>query len=426
MDTDRKLVFLILRDMERKAAYSNLALNSRLKEGVARSESFVRELVYGILRNQLLLDWNIERFLKKSGLRTAEKLLLRMGFYQISCMDSVPQYAAVNESVELAAVFAKGRQGFINGVLRNFVREGGVLLLPDEAATGEERFLSVKYSCHESIVALWLAAYGRERTEEMLAESLSPAPLSARVNTLKTSREELLKRLQNKAFSAREGRLAFSLSLEGSGVLGSEEFSEGLFQVQSEASQLAVEVLAPKPGDFVIDLCAAPGGKCCTAAMLMENRGSIKAFDCHEQRTGLITKLAERLGIGIISVETADAALFNEELRNSADCVICDVPCSGLGVMRRKPELKLKALSSDPENLIKTQNQILNNGALYVKLKGGKLLYSTCTVNPAENSQVVRAFLEEHSVFAVEYERQIFPCGDSDGFYICLLRRQDD
>ncbi|MCQ2565511.1 MAG: 16S rRNA (cytosine(967)-C(5))-methyltransferase RsmB [Clostridia bacterium] len=425
MDKDRRLAFLILKDMEQKDSYSNLVINAYLKDG-AGNPAFIRELVYGVLRNQLLLDWNIRQYQTKAGrLKPAERVLLRMGFYQLAFMNSVPSYAAVGETVKLAAAFMKGRQGFINALLRSFERDGSVLKVPDEKKDGELTFLSVKYSCNEEIVRLWLDAYGRDKTEEMLAASNRTAPLTIRVNTLKIRPFELKDKLISKGFSVTEGSLSRSFTVEGSGLIDTEEFKNGFFQVQDEASQLAVETLDPKPGDELIDLCAAPGGKCCAAAVLMENKGHISAFDYYEARAGLIEKLADRLGITIINASQADAAVLKEELIGKADCVICDVPCSGLGVLRRKPEIKLRPLDEDYVNLPEKQNRILHNASLYVNLKGGKVLYSTCTVNPAENRRVIDRFLKDNPDFAVETERQLFP-GKSDGFYICLLRRQND
>jgi len=425
MDQDRRLVFLILKDMEQRDAYSNLVINSRLKEG-ASSPAFIRELVYGILRNQSLLDYNIAAFLKKPGLKVSERVLLRMGFYQIALMDGVPEYAAVGETVRLAASFMKGRQGFINGVLRNFVRSGGKLQLPEEITVGEEKYLSVRYSCSPDIVSLWLEAYGRQQTETMLAESLKQAPLTIRANPLKVSGNALKIKLEEKGFLLKEGLLDGEYHVEGSGILETEEFRKGFFQVQDEASMRAVDTLQPSPGDTLIDLCAAPGGKCCSAAQYMENKGRILAFDYYEARAGLVDKLAKRLGISIITSSQADGTVLRPELENLADCVICDVPCSGLGVVRRKPEIKLRGLDPEQESLSEKQLLILHNASRYVNLKSGKLLYSTCTVNPEENGRVVRKFLENNPAFVVENEEQLFPSDTNDGFYICLLRRQND
>ena len=425
MDKDRRLAFLILKDMEQKDSYSNLVINAYLKDG-ADNPAFIRELVYGVLRNRMLLDWNIKQYQNKpSRLKPAERVLLRMGFYQLALMDSVPSYAAVSETVSLAAAFMKGRQGFINALLRSFERAGAVLREPEASEVGNLTALSVKYSCSEQIVRLWLDAYGRDKTEKMLIASNRPAPLFIRTNTLKIRPDELKEKLVSRGFSVTGGSLSRSFTVEGSGLTETAEFREGLFQIQDEASQLAVETLDPHPGDLLIDLCAAPGGKCCAAAALMENNGSIKAYDYYEARAGLIKKQAERLGVSIIEASQADATVLNEALIGTADCVICDVPCSGLGVIRRKPEIKLRPLDEDYQNLPEKQNRILHNASLYVKLKGGKVLYSTCTVNPAENRQVIDRFLRENPCFSVETERQLFP-GECDGFYICLLRRQND
>ena len=420
IDRDRRTAFLTLKDIEENGAWSNLALSEHIRKDGAKSPAFVRELVYWCLRNQFLLDNNIQRFLKKPGLSASNRVLLRMGFYQLALMDGVADHAAVNETVALAAAFMKGRQGFINAVLRSFQRDGKRLLSDS---------LSVKYSCAQWIVDLWTKHYGAEKTEAFLKACNSPAPFTIRANTLKKSRKELAEKLKELGLEASDTALSgLCLEVGGSGVLDTSLYRDGLFSVQGEASAAAVEMLAPGPGEVFLDLCAAPGGKTCCAAELMKDSGTVRAFDVYPHRVELIKKEAARLGLSSVSAEEADSQVFQPGLESSADCVLADVPCSGLGTLRRNPEIKLKQQSPEDaskalEELCKIQYNILLNALRYAK-PGGKVLYSTCTVDPQENEELVRNALALASGYTIEQERQLFPKeGGPDGFYTCLIRR---
>ncbi len=429
MDKDRQTVYLILKDIEERQSWSNLALNKGLKDARVRSEAFVREMVYGILRNRMLLDFNIDRYLKKPGLRSSDRILLRMGFYQLAFMNHVPDHGAVNETVELASVYAKGRQGFINGVLRAFIRDGRDVRLPrGDSSMGPKdiKRLSVQYSCSPWIIELWLGHYGPERLSELLGASLSPAPLCIRSNPMKQSREELMSLLGKQGFECRAaGNAPNGIYVKGSGLLATELFKIGCFSVQGEASQMAAYLLEPGPGDSVIDMCAAPGGKACAMAELMGDRGRVRAFDLYPARAELIKAAAGRLGLESVQAAAADGTVFDPALEESADCVLADVPCSGLGTLRQKPEIKLAERPEDMDSLPGIQLSILENAGAYCK-PGGRLLYSTCTVNPAENQDVAYEFLKNHPQFAVMFEKQFFQTeGGCDGFYICLMRKNN-
>ena len=423
MDRDRRLAFLILKDIETGHAWSNLAVKEKLASQGADRPAFLRELVYGCIRNQILLDYNVRRFLSRPKLSAAEKVLLRMGFYQLAMMDSVQDHAAINETVSLASAFIRGRQGFINAVLRSFQRDGKRLIYD---------CLSTRYSCAEWIIKLWEKSYGKEKTEELLAAGNTPAPFTIRVNTLKTDRSSLSKELKRLGYEVSEcSGSALCLQIKGSGLLDTELYKEGLFSVQGESSCRAVELLAPAEGEMLLDLCAAPGGKSCAAAELMKNRGKIMSFDIYEHRTELIKKEAARLGIGIIDAVSNDSSVFDPALDNKADCVIADVPCSGLGTIRRNPEIKITGRSAEEssrilDELCKIQYNILVNALKYVK-KGGRVLYSTCTIDPAENGDLVRKVLSDVGGHYIESEEQVFiQAGGPDGFYTCIIRRVDD
>ena len=404
---DRELAYLALRDIESGSSWSNLALKQRLGGGKpgpekkeAGSPAFVRELVYGVLRNQILLDANIDRFVKK--IKTPERIILRIGLYQLCRMDSVTQYAAVNESVELAKRYAKGREKLVNGVLRNFIRQGCRLSAEDDCTL---------YSVQPWIWDVLCESYGVEKTKAMLGSCLGPAKLSLRRNPLRCSEEEFEKLLSGG---------------EAASLISSEAYKNGLFSVQGQASQRAVRALAPQPGDFVIDMCAAPGGKSCAAAEMMQNSGRVLAFDLYPHRVELIRKEAKRLGLGIIEAREADASKpFSPQLAESADCVICDVPCSGLGVIKKKPEIKLRASKEEAESLPALQLAILENAASCLK-PDGRLLYSTCTVIPAENSAVKDKFIKGHPEFELLEESLTLPDEtNDDGFYFCVLRKRN-
>ena len=420
MDRDRRLSYLILKDIEEKKSWSNLTIGKFITKEGANSPAFVREIVYGVLRNQLLLDYNINRYLKKPKLGLPERIWLRMGFYQLSFMSGVSEYAAVNETVELARNFKRGSEKFINAVLRSFQRDNCELIYPSEQDKSE--YLSIKYSCNEQIVEILSDAYGFEKADELLGASNTVAPLCIRVNRLKTNVEDLIKRLSDKGFETQKSDLAeYAAFVKGSGLIDTDEFKNGLFSVQGLSSQIAVQTLNPRPGDTVIDLCSAPGGKTCAMAEMMQDNGSIFAFDLYEHRIGLVESEAKRLGHKIIKASVQDASKRISDFEKKADCVLADAPCSGLGTLRENPEIKLK--DGIDKELPSLQLQILENAAAYVK-DGGKLLYSTCTMNPLENEKVVESFLENTKGFEVERKTQLFTKENGeDGFFICLLRR---
>lgn len=370
MDKDRAAAYEILKEIDRQGAYSNLAVKSFLSKHETAKPAFIRELVYGVLRQQLLIDHNIKRYASK--LKNADRLLLRMGFYQLCFMASVSDYAAVNETVALC----RGNKALINAVMRNFIRDGKSLVYDS---------ISTQYSCHESIVELLTNAYGSERCEDILKNSLITP------------------------------------------VLGERKNRNGLISIQGRSSRRAVEALDPKPGERLIDVCAAPGGKSFYAVDLMQGRGEIIAMDIYAHRIDLIEKEARRLGISMIKTGLHDATLPDEALLGTADRVICDVPCSGLGVMAKKPEIKLRGISPKQGELYPIQAEILKSSFRYLK-PGGTLLYSSCTLNPRENELQIRQFIGEdglqNSEAELVSEEQIFPHDDFDGFYIAILKRK--
>lgn len=437
MGDARLTVLKLLMKMDSSEAYSNILLDSALDEaGLSeRDRAFAAALFYGVTERKMTLDFIIRQYCKSDFEKIEPQALavLRMGVYQIMYMDSVPDSAAVNESVKLCKkerLF--GAQGFVNGLLRTFVRNGRQV---DFSGLDTAERLSIEYSCPRWLAEKWTNEYGEDKAVKALKASLGAPPLYARVNTTKISDEELVNLLKKEGIRATVNpRLAGCIRLEKTGdIEQSAAFKEGLFHVQDVSSQLCCLTLKPILNETVLDICAAPGGKSFTLAELMGNNGRVIGMDLYEQRVGLIAKGAERLGLKIVEARVNNAARFNEELPQ-ADRVLCDVPCSGLGVIRRKPEIKYKD-GKEFEELPRLQRGILEVSAGYVKV-GGTLVYSTCTLSRAENDEVALDFANAHPEFApivqpIPYAgaenspmRTFFPEEDGgDGFFTASFRR---
>lgn len=423
MDLNRKTAYEILLDVEKNDAYSNFAINHFVKKNEPDKEAFVRELVYGVLENKILLDYYLDALIP-SGVKKVKKqelTLLRMGLYQLVYMDSVPAYAAVNETVNLARRFVRGKDKFINGVLRGYLKNKEEISLPD-SEKDPVKYLSVAYSVNEWIVKLWLDTYGRTQTEEILKAVNKTPKLSVRVNLMKTDAETLAGELQSEGFCVETSdKTDRGLFVSGSRLLESNAYKQGLFSVQDIASVMASDILDAKPGDTVIDVCAAPGGKTIATAERMKNQGRILAMDFYEHKIVLIEEQARRCGIDIIETKCHDSTEGISEFAGRADRVLADVPCSGLGVMGRKPEIKYRE-NPDLEELTQKQAKILEQASHYVK-SGGTLVYSTCTINRNENERQIENFLKKHADFRVDRKLQLLPTEGTDGFFICRMIR---
>lgn len=426
MDANRKTAYHTLLDMETKRAYSNLALNHHILINKPDDPGFVRELVYGVLENKMLFDYYLDQLIPKGikSVRMPDLTILRMGLYQIECMDAVPDYAAVNESVLLAKRYARGRSGFVNGVLRGYLKNKDTLRLPNREED-EVAYLSVKYSYAPWIVELWLDAYEDASFVESLLAAGNEAPdLVLRLNWLKIMKKDLISALEERGMEVTEGQYsANALHVKGRAVLESDLYKNGLFSVQDEASQYVAEVLDPKQGDTVIDVCAAPGGKTMAIAERMNNKGRIIAQDIYKRKIALIEREAARLGVKIVETRTWDSTRIDSSLIGKADRVLVDAPCSGLGVVRRKPEIKYKSYNEEMAMLPQKQQAILKAASQYVNA-GGVLVYSTCTINPHENEEIVSSFLRNHPNFMVEETKQLLPhVNGTDGFFVCRMRK---
>jgi len=473
IDLDREAAFKALLAIERDGSYSNLELSKMLASDELSNKGFIREIVYGVTENKIYLDYILDKFIKKGAAKTKLQalIILRMGVYQILFMNSVPNYAAVNESVALARRFARGTDGFINGVLRNFIRNMDSASKID--VKGQLEYLSIRYSCQLKLVEELVSMLGFEHAKVLLEHAGHRPPLSIRVNVAKISVKELADRLRANGFEIEGSKLSDRVLLvKGGALTEANEYKEGLFSIQSEESCAIADFADAKSTELVIDLCAAPGGKAAAMAEqilkpststepltetepgkqpststepltktepdkqpststepLTETEpgiasGKVIALELYEHRAALIEATARRLGLENIEVRCQDAVEQIDELVGKADLVLADVPCSGLGVIRRKPEMKYRD-EFDFDELVEIQKGILETGSSYLK-PGGRLIYSTCTINPRENELMVKDFLERHEEFISEKEVKLSPFDNGyDGFYMNKLKKKE-
>lgn len=412
MATARQAALMVLYSIEFEGAYSNLALLDGLKNSGLSPEDrgFATSLVYGVVSMKRTLDAVISKYssVKPKKLSKYVLLILRMGLYQLMFMDRVPPSAAVNESVKLASRYAGKSRGFVNGVLRSAVRGGFEL-----------ENVCDRLSYPDWLYEKWTAELG-ERAEDLMVALNQPPDMTIRANSLKIKNEELIEKLKNEGAEAREGENG-AILVSGLNVSASKLFNDGFFTVQDSAAQMAAKVLSPKSGERVLDICAAPGGKTTHIAELMGNSGEVLAFDIHEHKIKLIYDAAERLGISIIKARCQDAAEYDEALFESFDRVLADVPCSGLGIIRRKPDIKWNAAPDG--GLYEIQERILGCASKYVK-QGGVLVYSTCTLNRLENEHRIEEFLKANREFSLEEMKTFYPDTDkTDGFFIAKLQK---
>ena len=503
IDLDREAAFKALLAIERDGSYSNLELSKMLASDELSNKGFIREIVYGVTENKIYLDYILDKFIKKGAAKTKLQalIILRMGVYQILFMNSVPNYAAVNESVALARRFARGTDGFINGVLRNFIRNMDSASEID--VKGQLEYLSIRYSCQLKLVEELVSMLGFEHAKMLLEHAGHRPPLSIRVNIAQISVKELADRLRANGFETEGSKLSDRVLLvKGGALTEANEYKEGLFSIQSEESCAIADFADAKSTELVIDLCAAPGGKAAAMAeqMLKPSTstepltktepgkqpststepltetepgkqpststepltetepdkqpststepltktepgkqpststepltktepgiagGKVVALELYEHRAALIEATARRLGLENIEVRCNDAVEQIDELVGKADLVLADVPCSGLGVIRRKPEMKYRD-EFDFDELVEIQKSILETGSSYLK-PGGRLIYSTCTINPRENELMVKDFLERHEEFISEKEVKLSPFDNGyDGFYMNKLKK---
>ena len=429
----RETALTLLSEIEAQEKYANLALNSHLLDNLEKKDKrILTALLYTTVEHKLTYDYYIGYL---SGRNTGDiaprvKNILRLGLCQILNMSSVPDFAAVNETVKLAK--NQGERSFVNGVLRRAVREREALPLPDKSKN-VARYLSVKYSYPVGTVKRFISALGEEDTERLLLAFENNAYTDLTVNTIKITPKELVEKFMADGYSARVHEYSrVTVRIDGScdprELYG---FSEGLFFIQDAASAISALALLARGGERIIDVCACPGGKSFASAILSGDGAEIISFDLHESKLSLIESGAARLGLGSIRVGERDATIPDESLFGTADKVICDVPCSGLGVLAKKPDLRYKDIAR-AEELSALGREILEASSRYLKV-GGVLAFSTCTLEKCENTDTVSSFLREHPEFSpLDFkvgglsskngELTLYPhIHGTDGFYIALL-----
>lgn len=420
----RELALDMLLAIDRDGQYSHLVLRDVLDkyQYLSKQErAFLTRLTEGTVERMLTLDYVIDQFSKTKvkKMKPLIRELMRLSVYQIMYMDGVPDSAVCNEAVKLARKRGfSGLSGFVNGVLRSVARGWKNVTFQNE---------SVRYSVPEWIIDGWNADYGRDVTEKMLEAFMQPAKITVRTNTQKCTPQELKDRLSQEGVTveAIEG-ISYAFALSGFDYLaGLGSFQDGWFYVQDISSMTVAHAADPKKGDYIIDVCAAPGGKSSHLAELLDGSGMVEARDLTEYKVGLIEENILRHDLHNMKAVQQDATLFDETSVEKADILICDLPCSGLGVIGRKSDIRYKMTAEKAHDLAVLQQEMLDTVWKYVK-RGGKLIYSTCTIHKEENEDNVAAFLQKHPQFTLVEQRQIFPMEGSDGFFVAKMIRSTD
>ncbi len=443
VDKAREVALKTLYRINNEQAYSNIALDEELNKNKQKLNEkdigLISEIVYGVVTWKITLDEIIKKYSKIRIKKISPWIsdILRLSIYQIVFLDKIPKSAAVNEGVNLAKRYGhKSSSGFVNAILRKVEKQDYEEM--KNIKDNKER-LSKQYS-----MPLWIV-------EELLKEGIKPEnvekicrasnikpKVSIRVNTLKTNKQELKQVLEKENIKALDGILEDFLILDkAKNIEKLESFKNGLFTVQDEAAGLTALILNPKKGETILDACSSPGGKTTYIAQLVENDGKIFAFDIHEHRTKLVEQTAKRLGINIIETKVQDASKFDKKYENKFDKILLDVPCLGIGVLRRKPDIKWQKQKEDVEQITKIQYAILENCSKYLKT-GGELVYSTCSILKEENENLVKKFLQKNKEFELEKIKisdenffkkyleneqflQVEQNEKTDGFFICKL-----
>lgn len=436
----RELAFKTLYDIERNKNYSNISINKNFKNvNISDQEKgLATELIYGIIENKYYLNYIIDKLskIKSKKMSTYVKISLWLGIYQILFLDSIKDHAAVNESVNLIKKYDKKSSGFVNAILRNVLRQKETIMEIKGKCIKDE--LSIKYSYNPWIVEKWISDFGQDFAEDLLDANAQKPNLYIRVNTLKINRDELIEKLSkdgikcNKVNGIDEAVMVQNLkNIENNSL-----FKSGYFTIQDISSMLVGKIANPNKNTEVLDICSAPGGKTTHVATIMENTGQVVARDVFEHKLKLIKATVNRLGLTNVVVENKDALKLDDNSIDRFDYVLADVPCSGLGIIRRKPEIKFKE-KNELSGLPNIQIEILNNASRYVK-ENGILIYSTCTIHDEENIDVVNQFLETNKNFElvpieninIDLDNQekgyikIYPnIHGMDGFFIAKLKR---
>ncbi|MFR6514855.1 MAG: 16S rRNA (cytosine(967)-C(5))-methyltransferase RsmB [Ruminococcus sp.] len=442
---EREIVLEVLLEITEHGMYSHIVLRDVLNKYQyleKKERSFITRVTEGTLEHMMEIDYILDQFskVKVKKMKPVIRNIMRSAVYQMKYMDSVPVSAACNEAVKLAARKGFGSlRGFVNGVLRNVARNLDQIEYPTEPL----KRLSIQYSMPEWILNLWLKAYDSDIVEQMLQAFQRETPLTIRCNLRMVTPKQLKEHLEAEGVTVKvHPYLEYAFHISGFDYLGDlESFQNGEFSVQDISSMLVSELAGPKEGDYVIDVCAAPGGKSLHMAEKLNGSGHVEARDLTEYKVGLIQENIERTGLSNVEAVQQDALIFDETSVGKADIVLADLPCSGLGVLAKKTDLKYKATKEGADSLAKLQREMLKNVQAYVKDEG-KLVYSTCTINPAENMDNVHWFLNEypefelidiHGLLCEELQKDVKENGciqllpgvhQSDGFFLACMKKR--
>ena len=434
----RKVARQIVQRVLEEGAYSNLVLSKELnnKEIDEKDKGLITEIVYGTLRRKRTLDVLIGNFVKDINLLDPRILnILRVAIYQMYFLDKVPEYAACNEAVEEAKEVSEEAAKLVNGILRNYIRDEKEIIVPGNRIDE----LAYKFSFQPWMIRLFIKQYGEEKTMKLMAGLNETPKVSVRVNEFKAEYDEVFERLENMGYNIEEGYACpEAIAIKGGkSIEDNELFKEGLITVQDESAMIVAPLLDLKEGEKVLDLCAAPGGKTTHIGELLNNTGEVIAFDLHENKLSLIEENVERLGLSNIKCKAMDATKLNAEYISYADKVLIDVPCSGLGIIRKKPEIKWNKKRQDLRDLVNVQRDIMENAWQYLK-PNGTLLYSTCTLNKEENEDNIKWFLSKYNDAKIEKiyignnsnflyndngSLTILPNDSMDGFFIAKIKK---
>ena len=442
---EREIVLEVLLEITEHGMYSHIVLRDVLNKYQyleKKERSFITRVTEGTLEHMMEIDYILDQFskVKVKKMKPVIRNIMRSAVYQMKYMDSVPVSAACNEAVKLAVRKGFGSlRGFVNGVLRNVARNLDQIEYPTEPL----KRLSIQYSMPEWILNLWLKAYDSDIVEQMLQAFQRETPLTIRCNLRMGTPKQLKEHLEAEGVTVQvHPYLEYAFHISGFDYLGDlESFQNGEFSVQDISSMLVSELADPKEGDYVIDVCAAPGGKSLHMAEKLNGSGHVEARDLTEYKVSLIQENIERTGLSNVEAVQQDALIFDEASVGKADIVLADLPCSGLGVLAKKTDLKYKATKEGADSLAKLQREMLKNVQAYVKDEG-KLVYSTCTINPAENMDNVHWFLNQypefelidiHSLLCEELQKDVKENGciqllpgvhQSDGFFLACMKKR--
>lgn len=435
----RELAVKILDRVLNEGAYSNIVLSKELNESELsdKDKALLTEIVYGVLRRKKTLDIIISNFVKDIKLMGKDTVnILRVAIYQMNFLDKIPSYAACNEAVEEAKKISEGDSKLVNGILRNFTKN------PDDIQVTGNKIdeYAYKFSFEPWMIRLLIKQYGEALTKKIMSGLNMIPQVSVRVNELKSHYDEAFEELEALEYEIEEGSICpEAISIKGGkSIENNPLFTDGKITVQDESAMIIAPLLELEEGMTVIDLCSAPGGKTTHIAEILQNTGKVLAFDLHESKLGLIKENCERLGLTNVLVNVNDATKLNPELIESSDRILLDVPCSGIGIIRKKPEIKWNKTRNDLRDVIPVQRDIMENAWKYLK-NGGIMIYSTCTLNKEENEENIEWFLSKHKDCSIKkifigkqenlvYNRNgsltIMPNESMDGFFVAKLEKR--